>query len=58
MSLLLALADAAPSEVKVSWLAFDSAATPVDVRVSWFAFDTAAQELVAAGLMWLRRRRR
>ena len=29
-------------DVKVSWLAFDTAATPVDVKVSWVAFDTAA----------------
>lgn len=33
---------AAPIDVKVSWLAFDTSATPVDVKVSWLAFDTSA----------------
>ena len=47
-----------PVDVKVSWLQFDTAANPVDVRVSWLAFNTAFQELVAAGLPWIRRRRR
>lgn len=32
----------APVDVRVSWLAFDTAASPYDVRVSWLAFDTAA----------------
>ena len=45
-------------EVKVSWLQFDTAATSVDVKVSWLQFDTAFQDLVAAGLPWMRRRRR
>ena len=33
---------ATPADVRVSWIAFDTAATPVDVKVSWVAFDTAA----------------
>ena len=33
---------AAPCDVKVSWICHDTAATPVDVRVSWIALDTAA----------------
>lgn len=32
----------APVDVRVSWLAFDTAATPCDVRVSWLCHDTAA----------------
>lgn len=33
---------ASPCDVKVSWLAFDTAADPCDVKVSWIAFDTSA----------------
>lgn len=34
---------ASPVDVKVSWIALDTAAAPVDVKVSWIAFDTAAE---------------
>jgi hypothetical protein len=34
---------AEPIDVKVSWLGFDTAAEPVDVRISWLAFDTDAE---------------
>lgn len=40
------------ADIKVSWLAFDTAATPVDVKVSWIAFDTAATP-VDVRVSWL-----
>ena len=36
------LSSGATTDVKVSWIAFDTSAAPVDVKVSWVAFDTAA----------------
>lgn len=31
-----------PCDVKVSWLCFDTASTPCDVKISWLCLDTAA----------------
>ena len=40
------------SDVKVSWLELDTAATPADARVTWIAFDTAAPP-VDVKVSWL-----
>ena len=44
---------AAPCDVKVSWIALDTAAAPCDVKVSWIALDTAAGVLCDVRVSWI-----
>ena len=33
------------ADIRISWLALETAITPVDVRISWLSFDVDAEEI-------------